>query len=94
MALSNFCYGVSAAGFSLAMQTVAPNIARPEENRLYVNSIMFVQGLRGLVLPIVVAAVAEYTGLPFTLSVTLLIGVICAGLVLLPGVDGRSKPVS
>ena len=91
MALSNFCYGVTATGFSLAMQTIAPNIAKPEQNTLYVNSIMFVQGLRGLVLPIIVAVVAEYAGLRTTLVITLVIGAICGAVVLIPGIDGRMK---
>ena len=94
MAISNLCYGISAAGFSLAMQTIAPNIAKPEQNTLYINTIMFFQGVRGLVLPILVSAAAEYAGLPTILVITLVIGGICVGVVMIPGIDGQMKSIS
>ena len=94
LACGELTFGVSAAGFVLAMQTTGLSLAGPGESTLYVNALMIVQGLRGMIAPILVATVLRYAGLGPTLVASVVVALVCAGLVMLPGIDGRGSGAS
>jgi len=94
LACGEFAFGISAAGFHLAMQTTGLSLAGPDQITLYVNAIMVVQGLRGLVAPILVAVVLRYAGLQPTLIASVAVALLCAALVMLPKIDGETRHAS
>lgn len=88
LACGEFAFGISAAGFQLAVQTTGLSLAGPGQTTLYVNALMIVQGLRGLVAPILVATTLRYAGLHPTLIASVIVALLCAALVMLRGIDG------
>ena len=91
LAVGSFIFGLSAAGFVLATQTTAINLAPPGKTTVYVNSLMVVQGLRGMLCPLLVAGLAAWGGLRSVLIVSLIVGIFCAVVVWLPNADGGSN---
>lgn len=85
-------FGAGVAVFDLAMQTTGINLAPPGKTTLYVNTLLIVQGTRGVVMPILVAAVISTWGMAPALTATVALGVLCAGIVLLPNIDALAKP--
>lgn len=77
LAAGNVMFGVSVAGFVLATQTTAINLAPADKVTVYVNSLMIVQGLRGMLAPLAVAASLKCLGLPITLIVSAAVGLCC-----------------
>ncbi|MFH0965801.1 MAG: MFS transporter [Planctomycetota bacterium] len=92
LACGEFAFGISAAGFQLAIQTTGLSLAGPGQSTLYVNALMIVQGLRGMIAPILVAMTLRYAGLQPTLIASVAVAMVCATLVLLPGIDGEAAP--
>lgn len=84
LAAANVVFGVSVAGFTLAMQTTALNLAPPGRTARYVSSLMLVQGARGIVLPIIVAFAIARFGLAVALATAVGIGGVCVCAVWLP----------
>lgn len=77
MACGNLFFGVSNAGFSLAVQTTPLNLALPGKETLAVNSFMSVLGFRGMLAPLAVAAFLGWAGIGPTLIVSIVVAVAC-----------------
>ena len=88
MVVANFIYGVSSAGFVLATQTTAINLAPPGKTALYVNALMVIQGGRGLATPLLMILFLNTFGMIPALVSALAVGLLCAAAVYLPGIDG------
>jgi hypothetical protein len=84
LAAGQLCFGLSVAVFDLAMQTTGINLAPEGKTTLYVNTLLIVQGLRGIIMPLLVASVLQWWGLTPALSISLGVGVLCALIVALP----------
>ena len=91
MALGNFIFGIAGAGFQLAIQTTALNLSPPDKTTLYVNAIMIIQGFRGMLAPLLVAAVFSARGMAISFVVMLCVSLLCATVVFIPGIDGKGK---
>jgi hypothetical protein len=93
--LGQFIFGISVAGFNLANATTGINLAPPgQPTTVYVNALMVVLGLRGMVMPMAVSVFLHWAGLVTALGVSLGVCVICSLIVLLPGIDampGRAQ---
>ena len=90
--VSQFVMGIGVTGFVLGTHTAALNIAPGGQETLFVNAMMIVLGLRGMLLPLLVAAVIRAAGVELALVITLLCVTCCAVAVALPGADGRQRP--
>ncbi len=90
MGIGAFVFGISLAGFSLAMQTTGINLAPPGKTTLYVNALMIVLGVRGMVMPLLSAKVVGTWDIRTALTVSIVVACVCAGAVLMPGIDGRA----
>lgn len=88
---ANMVFGISAAGFLLATQTTAINLAPQDKTTVYVNSLMIVQGARGILAPLLVAAVLQWFSLHAALIVSASVVAVCVGIAWIPGIDGRSE---
>ncbi len=88
----NLAFGVANGGFALGSQTSALNIAPEGKASLYVSAFKFVQGIRGLVVPIVVAALIPGLSIVVVLASALVVGLFCTSLVWVPGIDGKAPP--
>lgn len=91
LALANFVFGISGAGFALAMQTTAISLAPPHQVTLYVNGLMVIQGLRGMLAPFLVAAVLNSYGMQAGLLISTAISFFCGVAVWVPGIDGNTR---
>ena len=90
---ANLIFGIAGAGFIIATQTTALNLASPEQVTIYVNGLMVVQGVRGMIAPVAVAGVLQGFGIKATLIITTAVALFCALIVCIPGIDGkRSTP--
>jgi hypothetical protein len=81
-------YGLSISVFVLAVQITGLRLAGSGSVTLYVNALMIVVGVRGIIAPLLVAWVLQLVGLQLTLIITVVITWTCVGLVMLPGIDG------
>ena len=94
-ALANLVFGVANAGFTLATQTTAINLAPEGQVTIYVNGLMIVQGARGILAPVLVAAVLEALGMRVSLCIAAAVSLVCVLIVWLPGIDGElRKPLA
>ena len=91
LACGELSFGISAAGFVLAVQTTGHSLAGPGQSTLYVNALMVVQGVRGMIAPILVATALRYAGMLATLIVSVGVAVVCTTMVMLPGIDGGER---
>lgn len=91
MALGNFIFGIAGAGFQLAIQTTALNLSPSDKTTLYVNAIMIIQGSRGMLAPILVAAVFSSVGMEISFVIMLCVSFFCAAVVFVPGIDGKAR---
>jgi hypothetical protein len=80
------------AVFDLAMQTTGINLAPPGKTTLYVNTLLIVQGTRGMLMPLLVAVIIKWWGMEPALTATLILGVLCAVMVMIPNIDALAKP--
>lgn len=89
IAVGNFVYGIGATGFTIAAQTTAANFAGDKDVALYVNSFKFLQGVRGIIFPLVVAW--AFGVLPDVASFSIAFGLtlICAVATWVKGADSR-----
>ena len=76
--------GIGVTGFVLGTHTAALNIAPAGDEALFVNAMMVVLGLRGMLVPLLVAAVIRAAGVEWALLVGLLCVLCCTALVVLP----------
>ncbi len=83
--------GIGVTGFVLGTHTAALNIAPAGREALFVNAMMVVLGLRGMLVPLLVAAVIRAAGVEWALLVGLLCVLCCAALVVHPGAE-RDRP--
>ena len=90
---SQFAMGVGVTGFVLGTHTAALNLAPAGREALFVNAMMVVLGLRGMLLPILVAAVIRAAGVELAVLIGLLCVLCCTALALLPGSSARERPV-
>lgn len=84
LACGNLLFGASNAVWNLAIQTTAHNLASPGKGTLAVNSLMIVIGIRGMLAPLLVAAFLGWAGIGVTLSVSLVVAIICAATATTP----------
>jgi hypothetical protein len=91
LAAGELFYGLSIAVFVLAVQTTGLSLAGGGSVTLYVNALMIVLGVRGIIAPLLVAWVLKLAGLLPTLIITAVITWVCVGLVLLPRIDGFER---
>ena len=82
-------FGLSLAGFTLAMQTTGISLAPAGKTTVYVNALMVILGLRGIIMPLLTAEVLARWGLEVALISSLTVACGCALVVLVPGIDGR-----
>jgi Major Facilitator Superfamily len=95
VAFGQFMFGISNAGFNLANATTGINLAPPGQTTLYVNALMIVLGVRGIVMPIVVSVFLRWAGLFSALAVSIGVAAVCSLISVVPGIDAmgdRSKP--
>jgi len=85
-------FGMGVAVFDLAMQTTGINLAPPGKTTLYVNTLLIVQGTRGMLMPLLVAVIIKWWGMEPALTATLILGVLCAVMVMIPNIDALAKP--
>lgn len=90
-AAGEFVFGISVAGFMLATQTTGINLAPPGRTTLYVNALMVVIGVRGMVMPLFSAKVMDLWGLRTAIAASVVIACGCALVVFVPGIDGKAK---
>ena len=83
--------GIGVTGFVLGTHTAALNIAPAGREALFVNAMMAVLGLRGMLVPLLVAAVIRVAGVEWALLVSLLCVLCCTALVVHPGAE-RDRP--
>jgi hypothetical protein len=79
----------------LANATTGINLAPPGQTTLYVNALMIVLGVRGIVMPIVVSVFLRWAGLFSALAVSIGVAAVCSLISVVPGIDAmgdRSKP--
>lgn len=86
-----FAMGIGVTGFVLGTHTAALNLAPAGREALFVNAMMVVLGLRGMLVPLLVAAVIRAAGVEWALLVGLLCVLCCAALVVHPGAE-RDRP--
>jgi len=85
--IGNFIYGIAATGFTIASQTALANLAGEGEVVLYVNGFKFIQGVRGIVFPILVAWALQAAPIGITLVLALALTAFCAVASWIPAVD-------
>ena len=88
-------FGISNAGFNLANATTGINLAPPGQTTLYVNALMIVLGLRGIVMPMLVSVFLRWAGLFSALAASIGVAGICSLISIIPGIDAmtnRSRP--
>ena len=90
---SQLAMGIGVTGFVLGTHTAALNIAPAGREALFVNAMMVVLGLRGMLVPLLVAAVIRTGGVEWAALVGLLCVLCCTALVVLPGAERDSPPV-
>ena len=88
---SQLAMGIGVTGFVLGTHTAALNIAPAGREALFVNAMMVVLGLRGMLVPLLVAAVIRAAGVEWAALVSLLCVLCCTALVVLPGAE-RDRP--
>jgi len=91
LACGELAFGISAAGFIIAVQTTGHSLAGPGQSTLYVNALMIVQGVRGMIAPLLVATALRFAGLAATLMASVGVAVVCTTMVMLPGIDGGDR---
>ena len=84
LAASQFSMGIGVTGFVLGTHTAALNIAPAGREALFVNAMMVVLGLRGMLTPLLVAAVIRVAGVELAVLVGLLCVLCCTALVVPP----------
>ena len=84
--------GIGVTGFVLGTHTAALNIAPAGREALFVNAMMVVLGLRGMLVPLLIAAVIRAAGVEWALLVGLLCVLCCTALVVLPGAERERPP--
>ena len=84
LAASQFSMGIGVTGFVLGTHTAALNIAPAGREALFVNAMMVVLGLRGMLTPLLVAAVIRVAGVEPAVLVGLLCVLCCTALVVPP----------
>ena len=84
---SQLAMGIGVTGFVLGTHTAALNIAPAGREALFVNAMMVVLGLRGMLVPLLVAAVIRAAGVEWAALVSLLCVLCCTALVVLPGAE-------
>ena len=89
--VANLVFGIANAGFMLAMQTTAINLAPSDKVTVYVNGLMVVQGARGMLAPLLVAAVLDAWGMAVSLLISGIVALFCGVVVWIPGIDGRLR---
>ena len=95
VAFGQFMFGISNAGFNLANATTGINLAPPGQTTLYVNALMIVLGLRGIVMPMLVSVFLRWAGLFSALAASIGVAAICSLISIIPGIDAmgnRSRP--
>jgi hypothetical protein len=95
VAFGQFMFGISNAGFNLANATTGINLAPPGQTTLYVNALMIVLGLRGIVMPMVVSVFLRWAGLLNALAASIGVAAVSSLISVVPGIDAmddRSKP--
>lgn len=90
--VAQLCSGVAVSIFDLAMKTTGINLAPEGKTTLYVNTLLIVQGLRGMIMPLLVAATLSWWGMGPALSIYLSVGLTCAAIVMIPNIDALAKP--
>ncbi|MBT3275694.1 MAG: hypothetical protein HN368_21245 [Spirochaetales bacterium] len=88
--IASFLFGISNGGFVIATQTVGINLAPEGKTTLYVNALMIVQGVRGILFPLITAAALAAFGIKGALVITAAIAIFCASVVWIPGIDRRA----
>ena len=86
---ANLIFGIAGAGFIIATQTTAINLAPPQRVTIYVNGLMVIQGVRGMLAPLAVAWVLDVWGIVTSLIITTVIALFCVLIVYIPNIDGR-----
>jgi hypothetical protein len=95
IAVGQFLFGISTGGFNIANATTGANLGRGAQTTLYVNALMIVLGLRGIVMPMAVSMFLRWAGLGSALVASLGVCVVCSLISVLPGIDAmahRSTP--
>ena len=95
VAFGQFMFGISNAGFNLANATTGINLAPPGQTTLYVNALMIVLGLRGIVMPMLVSVFLRWAGLFSALAASIGVAAVCSLISIIPGIDAMgdlSKP--
>ena len=92
MAIGGFLFGGSFAVFGIAMQTTGINLAPPGCTTLYVNAIMIVIGVRGMIMPLVSAEVVKLWGVRTAITVSVIVSCGCLVIAMIPGIDGTEPP--
>ena len=90
--VSHFVMGIGVTGFVLGTHTAAVNIAPAGRETLFVNAMMVVLGLRGMLIPLLVAAVIRAAGVEWAMLIGLLCVLCCTALVVRSGVAGPGPP--
>lgn len=85
---ANACFGLSISGFEVALQTTAIGLAPRGFTSLYVNALMIVFGIRGLLWPVAVGSAMQLTGHLVMLGLCLASAIGCVLLTFSPA--GRS----
>jgi hypothetical protein len=95
IALAKFMFGISNAGFNVAIATTGINLAPPGQTTLYVNAFMIVLGARGMIMPMLVSVFLHWAGLFSALAASIGVAAFCSLISVIPGIDAmgdRSRP--
>ena len=95
IAFAKFMFGISNAGFNVAIATTGINLAPPGQTTLYVNALMIVLGARGMVMPMLVSVFLRWAGLFSALATSIGVAAVCSLISVIPGIDAmadRSRP--
>ncbi len=85
--------GIAGAGFVVGMQTTGPSLAGSGNVSLYVNALMVVLAARGVIAPLLVAAVTRSTGLTTSLVISVVVTAACAAFAIRPDRPRESEQV-
>ena len=76
--------GISGAGFAVGAQTTGPSLAGSGNISLYVNALMVVLASRGIIAPLLVAAVTRSTTLTISMVISVVVTLTCAAFTIRP----------